>query len=220
MFENARFIALDINGTLIDGVYRSWEWVFEHGLNLKKKQEGSHLRWREVQTGHLSFEDAVSMIYDSVDYETVREEANRIYMTDLNLREGCIDLLETLSQRYILIVCSDTSSVTKVIVKYFGLEKYFSSFFYSIDIGWLKRDCDFWKVFLRSFPESRADEFVMIGDNTRCDIHWPNFFGISTIQVKTTENLSVESLTIRDQFDRPSVSANDLHDVEAFFSQH
>ncbi len=218
MFKNIRFVALDINGTLIDGEYHSWGWVFEKGLGLKKRQKAVPLKWYEVQTGRLSFEDAVSQTYELEDSGSVFEEANKIYMADLRLREGCTDLLDALTQRFTLVVCSDTSGVTKVIVKSFGLEKYFSSFFYSIDIGWLKSDREFWEVFLKCFPNVRPSEFMMFGDNVRCDIHWPNFLGLSTVQIKTTEKLTSQSLEMFDEYDRATVAINNLDEFRSLVS--
>jgi FMN phosphatase YigB (HAD superfamily) len=218
MFKNIRFVALDINGTLVDGEYHSWGWVFEKGLGLRKRQKAVPLKWYEVQIGRLSFEDAVSQTYELEDSGSVFEEANKIYMADLRLREGCTDLLEALRQRFTLVVCSDTSGVTKVIVKSFGLEKYFSSFFYSIDIGWLKSDREFWEAFLKSFPNVRPSEFMMFGDNVRCDIHWPNSLGLSTVQIKTTEKLTSQSLEVFDEYDRATVSINNLDELRSLIS--
>jgi FMN phosphatase YigB (HAD superfamily) len=218
MFKNIRFVALDINGTLIDGEYHSWGWVFEKGLGLKKRKKAIPLKWYEVQTGKLSFEDAVSQTYELEDFGSVFEEANKIYMADLRLREGCTDLLEALRQRFTLVVCSDTSGVTKVIVRSFGLEKYFSSFFYSIDIGWLKSDREFWEVFLKSFQNVSPSEFIMFGDNVRCDIHWPNFLGLSTVQIKTTEKLTSQSLEVFDEYDKATVSVKNLDEFRSLIS--
>ena len=218
MFEDIRLVAIDINGTLIDGEYHSWNWVFENGLGLRKRQNAVPLKWYEVQTGRLAFEDVVSQTYESVDHKSVFEEANRVFMADLRLRDGCTDLLESLKQRFTLVVCSDTSGVTKVIVKAFGLEKYFSSSFYSIDLGWLKSDRKFWEVFLKSFPDATPNEFMMFGDNVRCDIHWPNFFGMSTVQIKTTEKLTPQSLEVFDKYDRATASINDLDELRSLIA--
>jgi len=218
MFENIRFVALDINGTLIDGEYHSWGWVFENGLGLRKRKKAVPLKWYEVQTGRLSFEDAVSQTYEFEDSRSVFEEANEVYMADLRLRDGCTDLLEALRQKFTLVVCSDTSGVTKVIVKNFDLEKYFSSFFYSIDIGWLKSDRKFWEVFLKSFPNVKPNEFIMFGDNVRCDIHWPNFFGMSTVQIRTTENLTPQSLEAFDEYDKATFSISNLDEFRSLIS--
>lgn len=218
MFENIRFVASDINGTLIDGEYHSWEWVFENGLGLRKRPKALPLKWYEVQTGRLSFEDAVSQTYELEDSESLLEEVYKIYMADLRLRDGCTELLEALRQKFTLVVCSDTSGVTKVIAKHFGLEKYFSSFFYSIDIGWLKSDREFWEVFLKSFPEIRPSEFMMFGDNVRRDIHWPNFLGMSTVQIRTTEKLTPQSLDVFDEYDRATVSISNLDEFKSLIS--
>ncbi len=214
LFEKVRYVAFDINGTLIGGLYRRWEWVFDKGLGLRKREKASSLKWHEVQTGRLSFEETVSLTYVVEHPETIRDEAFRVYMADLNLREGCIELLEALRQRYELMVCSDTSGVTKVIVKVFGLEKYFSSFFYSIDVGWLKSDREFWESFLLNFHKAKPDEFVMVGDNPRCDIHWPNMLGMGTIQVDTTELLSHHSIEVLDKQDRPSFYVRNLGQIK------
>ena len=220
MFENIRFAAVDINGTLIDGEYHSWEWVFEKGLGLRKRRKAASLRWYEVRTGRRSFEDAVSETYDSVNPESVFEKASKIYMADLRLRDGCTELLEALGKEFTMIICSDTSGVTKVIARHFGLEKYFSCFFYSIDVGWVKSDREFWETFLKSFSDARPSEFLMFGDNVRCDIHWPNFFGMSTAQVRTTENLAPQDLSVSDEFDKATVSVSNLDELRSLISLH
>ena len=213
VFKNVRCVAFDINGTLIDGRYRHWEWVLEEGLGLKKQENAPPPKWYEAQAGQLSFEEAVSLTYIVEHPETLRERAFKVYMADLKLREGCIELLEALRRKYELVICSDTSGVTKVIAKTFGLERYFTKFFYSIDIGWLKSDREFWTTFLSSFPKAEPDEFVMVGDNPRCDIHWPNVLGIGTIQIETTEMLSQRSLQVMDEYDRPGLYVRSLGEI-------
>jgi len=218
MFENIGCVAFDINGTLIDGVYRRWEWVFEVGLGLRRRAGGPKLRWYEVQTGRLSFEEAVSASYVvncGGEWQTgsIQEEAFRVYLEGLRLRDGCLDLLEALQGRLDLVVCSDTSGVTKVIARKFGLEKYFNRFYYSIDVGWLKSDRGFWNAFLAANSGRRPEEFVMVGDNPLCDVHWPRILGLGTIQVKTTELLPEESLRIIDEFDRPDLRVASLDEV-------
>jgi FMN phosphatase YigB (HAD superfamily) len=213
VFEDVRCVAFDINGTLIDGSYRSWEWVLEEGLGLRKRENAPSLRWYEVQTGRLSFEEAVSLAYVVEHPETLRDVAFRVYMADLKLREGCIELLEALRRRYELVICSDTSGVTKVIAKTFGLERYFAKFFYSIDIGWLKSAREFWATFLSSFSKAKPEEFVMIGDNPRCDVRWPNVLGMGTIQIETTETLSSRSLEVLDGYDKPNLYVKSLGEI-------
>jgi len=213
VFEDVRCVAFDIGGTLIGGRYRRWEWVFEEGMGLRKRENAPPLRWYEAQTGRLSFEEAVSLTYIVEHPETLQERAFKVYTANLKLREGCIELLEALRRKYELVICSDTSGITKVIAKIFGLERYFTKFFYSIDIGWLKSDREFWTTFLSSFPKAKPEESVMVGDNPRCDIHWPNVLGIGTIQIETTEMLSQSSLQVLDEYDRPSFYVRSLGEI-------
>lgn len=212
VFENVRYIAFDINGTLIGGQYHPWKWVFELGLGLKRRKNSFPLSWFEVQTGQKSFEEMVSNFYFVDDLTTLKKEAFKVYMNDLTLRKGCLELLETLRHKYELVVCSDTSGVTKVIAEFFNLEKYFSRFFYSIDMGLVKSDRKFWTTFLSSFSGIKSNEFIMVGDNPRCDIHWPNVLGMGTIQIETTELLS--SLEIIDEYDKPSFYVTNLDQIK------
>ena len=125
--------------------------------------------------------------YDVGGAQDIRAEAYAVYMRRLRLRDGCIDLLESLRRRYNLVVCSDTSGITKTIAEKFGLERYFSRLFYSCDIGYVKNDRQFWEVFLSNFPRMKPEEFIMIGDNPQADVHWPKVLGMGTILIESTE---------------------------------
>jgi HAD superfamily hydrolase (TIGR01549 family) len=209
---NVQIVALDINGTLIDGTYYSWTKIIEEDLGFKKRENASPLKWYEVQTGKISFEEAISLTYNVEDLKTLKIQAFKKYMANLKIREGCIDLLEALRQKYKLVICSDTSGVTKVIAKTFNLEKYFTESFYSIDVGWMKSDREFWTSILSSLSIN-PDELVMVGDNPHCDIHWPNVLGMNTIQVKTTEILPNHDLEIVDDNYTPDYYMEDLKEV-------
>lgn len=212
MFKNIKFVAFDVNGTLIGGTYHLWNKIFEEELGLKKRENAPPLKWYEVQTGKITFEELVSLTYRVEDSETLRNKAFKIYMADLKLREGCINLLEALRRKYKLVICSDTSGVTKVITKAFDLEKYFIKSFYSTDVGWMKSDREFWNLIVVSL-QRRPDEFVMVGDNPRCDIHWPNVLGMGTIQIPTTEKLSSHDLEVLNDYDKPDCYVNSLDEI-------
>jgi FMN phosphatase YigB (HAD superfamily) len=134
-------------------------------------------------------------------------------MADLKPRDGCYQLLECLQRRYDLIICSDTSGVTKAIAKRFDLERYFLTSFYSLDVGWMKSDVEYWAKVLAAFPGTGPDAFVMVGDNPRRDVHWPNFLGITTIQIKTTELLSRRSLEVDDEPDYYVTRLDEIADL-------
>lgn len=213
-FRNARCIAVDINGTLMDGYgYTAWEDVLEKGLGLTRKENSNPRRsWLRALTGLISFEEMVAEAYDVRGVDDIRAKAYAVYMGKLRLRDGCLDLLESLGSRYNLVVCSDTSGVTKVIAKEFDLERYFSKLFYSCDVGYVKNDLRFWKVFLSSFPKMKSEEFIMIGDNSGADIRWPRTLGMGTILVESTE-LPQGREAKQEELNEPHVHAEALDDI-------
>ena len=203
-FRNTQCVAMDINGTLVDGYrYTSWEDVLEKGLGLTRKENSNpRLSWSRALIGLISFEEMVAEAYDVCGVEDIRAEAYAVYMGELRLRDDCIDLLESLRRKYDLVVCSDTSGITKTIAKKFGLERYFSKLFYSCDMGYVKNDRRFWEVFLSNFTNVKPEEFVMIGDNPQADVHWPKTLGMGTILIESTE-LPRGIGTPQDELDEP-----------------
>ena len=213
MLKNIQVVAFDVNGTLIGGNYHLWNKIFDEDLKLMKLEDAPPLKWYEAQTGKITFEEMVSLTYNVENPQKMKKEAYEVYMSELKLREGCISLLENLRRRYKLIICSDTSGVTKVITKAFDLEKYFTKSFYSTDVGYMKSDREFWNHILTSL-QKRPEEIVMIGDNTRCDIHWPNLLGINTIQIPTTEKLPSRDLEVQNDDDKPDCQVKTLHEIQ------
>ena len=209
-----KIVAVDINGTLIGGQYLHWTEIFEERLGLQKRSDAPPLQWYEVQTGQVSFEDTVAATYVVTNPETLRDRAIETYMQHLELREGCLELLEYLQSKYRLIICSDTSGVTKVIAQTFELEKYFTQDFYSIDVGWMKSDREYWEHVLSRNGDATVNQFVMLGDNPSRDIYWPNVLGMLTIQIATTELLSQQALTIKNRFEKPDYLITSLKEIK------
>jgi len=119
-----------------------------------------------------------------------------------------------LQSKYRLIICSDTSGVTKVIAQTFELEKYFTQDFYSIDVGWMKSDREYWEHVLSRNGDATVNQFVMLGDNPSRDIYWPNVLGMLTIQIATTELLSQQALTIKNRFEKPDYLITSLKEIK------
>lgn len=209
-----KIVAVDINGTLIGGQYLHWTEIFEERLGLQKRNDAPPLQWYEVQTGQVSFEETVAATYVVTNTETLRDRAIETYMQHLELREGCLELLEYLQSKYRLIICSDTSGVTKVIAQTFELEKYFTQDFYSIDVGWMKSDREYWEHVLSRNRDASVNQFVMLGDNPSRDIYWPNVLGMLTIQIATTELLSQQALTIKNRFEKPDYLITRLKEIK------
>lgn len=212
LLRTLRIVALDINGTLIDGRYKRWTDIFENKMNLERRENAPPLQWYAAQTGRLSFQEMLNLHYVA-DRPDLASEALNIYMEDLEPRDGCYRLLECLRRRYDLIVCSDTSGVTKAIAKRFDLERYFLASFYSLDVGWMKSDLEYWTTVLAAFPGTGPAAFVMVGDNPRCDVHWPHFLGMTTIQIKTTELSSRHSIEVDDDPDYYVTRLDEIADL-------
>ncbi|MDQ1280908.1 MAG: HAD-hyrolase-like, partial [Thermoproteota archaeon] len=85
--------------------------------------------------------------------------------------------------------------------------------FYSTDVGYMKSDREFWDHILSTI-QKKPEELVMIGDNTRCDIHWPNLLGMITIQIPTTEKLSNRDLEVQNDDDKPDYRVNTLDEIQ------
>ena len=209
-----KVVAVDINGTLIGGQYLHWTEIFEERLGLQKRRSAPPLQWYEVQTGQVSFEETVATTYMVPEPETLRNRAIETYMQHLEPRVGCLELLEYLQLKYRLIICSDTSGVTKVIAQTFDLEKYFTQDFYSIDVGWMKSDREYWEHVLSRNRDTSVNQFVMLGDNPSRDIYWPNVLGMLTIQIQTTELLSHQVLSIKNQFEKPDYLITSLKEIK------
>ena len=209
-----KVVAVDINGTLIGGQYLHWTEIFEKRLGLQKRSNAPPLQWYEVQTGQMSFEETVAATYIVTNPETLRDRAIAIYMQNLELREGCLELLEYLQSKYRLIICSDTSGVTKVIAQTFDLAKYFTQDYYSIDVGCMKSDREYWEHVLSCNHDTNVNQFVMLGDNPSRDVYWPNVLGILTIQIETTELLSPQTLSIQNRFQKPDYRVTSLKEIK------
>ncbi len=211
---DSKVVAVDINGTLIGGQYLHWTEIFEKRLGLQKRSNAPPLQWYAVQTGQMSFEETVATTYVVTDPEILRDQAIKIYMQHLELREGCLELLNYLHSKYRLIICSDTSGVTKVIAQTFDLAKYFTQDYYSIDVGWMKSDREYWEHVLSCNRDAHVNQFVMIGDNPSRDIYWPNVLGMLTIQIETTELLSPQTLSSKNRFEKPDYLVTSLKEIK------
>lgn len=211
--HDIKVVAVDINGTLISGQYLHWIEIFEERLGLQRRSDSPPLQWYDAHIGKVSFEETVAISYVVTNPETLRNRAIETYMQHLELRDGCLELLGYLQAKYHLIICSDTSGVTKVIAQTFDLEKYFTQEFYSIDVGWMKSDREFWEYVLSRNRDTSSHQFVMIGDNPSRDIYWPNVLGMLTIQIETTELLTQQALSPKNRFERPDYHITHLKEI-------
>lgn len=122
----------------------------------------------------LSSEELLNVIY------TYRK-ASRGWV---HLYPYVFDTLFALSKKYILSVASYTQgSFTQLELRELGIERLFSHFVYSSDIGFLKESPDFYKHALKIVGK-KAENCLMIGDNYNTDILVPGKIGVRGIWIK------------------------------------
>ncbi|MBU2595292.1 HAD family hydrolase [Patescibacteria group bacterium] len=92
--------------------------------------------------------------------------------------------LVRLAKKYSLSIASYTqSSFTRPELRELGIEKYFSHFVFSSDIGFRKKSTEFYKECLRVVAK-KPNDCVMVGDNYYEDISLPAQLGINTVWIK------------------------------------
>ena len=120
-----------------------------------------------------------------------------------------VETLAQLSEKYILSVASYTqSSFTQPELRELGIEKYFSYFVFSSDIGFRKESSEFYKKCLEIVGKNPMD-CIMIGDNYREDVYIPSQLGINAIWIKNPDTHSKHS-------DLPTTEARGVIDLKEF----
>ena len=102
----------------------------------------------------------------------------------LRLYPGVFETLSTLSKEYTLSTASHTQgSFTQLELLELDIEKFFSYFVYSSDIGLRKESPDFYKYALET-TERKVEDCVMVGDNYDVDVLVPQQLGMKTVWIK------------------------------------
>ncbi len=102
----------------------------------------------------------------------------------LRLYPGVFDTLSSLSENYILAVASHTQDCfTRLELRDLDIEKFFSFFIYTSEIGLRKESRKFYERALEIVGKKAAD-CVMVGDNYEVDVLVPEQFGIRAVWVK------------------------------------
>lgn len=122
----------------------------------------------------LPEEKVCSLIYE---YHKIARGYARLY-------PNVAETLARLKEKYTLSIASYTQGCfTKSELTELGIEKYFSYFVYTSDIGFHKASPKFYERCLEITGE-KAENCVMVGDNYDVDILIPQKLGIKTIWVK------------------------------------
>jgi len=122
----------------------------------------------------LSEDEMVKLLYE---YRKASRGHIRLY-------PKVLEVLGCLSQEYILSIASHAQkSVSQKEMEEFGIEKFFSHFFFTSEIGYRKNSPKFYKRCLEIVKRDPAD-CVMIGDNYSQDVLVPQQIGMKAIWVK------------------------------------
>ena len=162
----------------------------------------------------LSKEEIIELIY-------VYRKASRGH---LRLYPGVFDTLSCLSKEYTLSTASHTQgSFTQIELHELNIEKFFSHFVYSSDIGYRKDSVEFYKQALEIVGKEAVD-CIMIGDNYDVDVLVPQQLGIRSIWLKNPitssqhlmekdppntlnlENIEELKKLIKNEFEKPNKS--------------
>ena len=102
----------------------------------------------------------------------------------LRLYPGVFDTLFALAKEYILSTASHTQgSFTQLELRELDIEKFFSYFVYSSDIGFRKESPNFYKHALKVVGK-KPEDCIMVGDNYDVDIFIPKQLGIRGVWIK------------------------------------
>lgn len=111
-------------------------------------------------------------------------EYHKISRGHVRLYPGVIETLALLENKYILSVASYTQECfTKFELKELGIDKFFSYFIYTSDVGFHKASPKFYEHCLWVVGK-KAGDCVMIGDNYDVDVLVPQKLGIRAIWIK------------------------------------
>ncbi|OHA13407.1 MAG: hypothetical protein A3J10_02090 [Candidatus Sungbacteria bacterium RIFCSPLOWO2_02_FULL_54_10] len=128
----------------------------------------------EIKTSKVIFFDIYQTLID-IDIDEAHKKANEA--------KGWEVFVKSLEQ-YDLAVASYTQGCyTQTELKELGIEKFFTHFIYTSDIGFHKASPEFYKQCLATVGKGAGD-CVMIGDNYNVDVLVPQKLGMKTIWVK------------------------------------
>lgn len=123
---------------------------------------------------NISEDEVAPLLYD---YHKIARGYARVY-------PGVAETLAKLEKQYTLAVASYTQGCyTQPELKELGIEKFFSHFAYTSDIGFHKASAQFYTRCLEIVGK-RAEDCVMIGDNYDVDVLMPKKLGMKAIWVK------------------------------------
>ena len=199
-----KVIFLDIDNTLLDFdeyTKRTLKKGFEvfslgkfdnHVLDVFHHE--NDILWNRIEQGSLTFDELkkirFSIIFSKlgIQFDGIRFET--FYRDELHesaiFENGALDMVEYLKKKYVLAVSSNGPYEQQLHrLSICGLDKYFSYFFISEDIGYSKPDTRFFLESFRILNEGRSEkilpqETLILGDSLTSDMKGGHDFGMHT----------------------------------------
>lgn len=213
-------IFLDIDNTLLSFdayVKQTMKTGFEH-FDLKTYEpymyeiftEENNKLWRQIEEGTLTFQELqkirwnrvfakLGITFDGVVFETYFREA--LYESAIP-EDGAYELLEYLSQKYIICAASNGPYEQQVHrLELADMKKYFDYIFVSEKMGVSKPAIRFFNGAFREMNEGRIEpilpeECMMIGDSLTSDIEGGRRCGMKTCLYRKKETMAPEGVLI------------------------
>lgn len=167
-------------------------------VNLLEKRKADFYSDKDETTRHHNLLTLISEVLEKDLKSNLPEEKisdliyeyRKISRGYVKLYPKVSETLARLSEKYILSIASYTqSSFTQPELKEMDIEKYFSYFVFSSDIGFRKESPEFYKKCLQIVGKNPMD-CVMIGDDYREDVLVPSQLGINTVWIKNPDTSS------------------------------
>ncbi|MCJ7637598.1 MAG: HAD hydrolase-like protein [Nitrososphaeraceae archaeon] len=182
-----------MNGTLVNEDYLRHDEVLENILNCKRKGRKLTIKdLRKVSKGECTLSHIIDRLYLVQDPEIISHSFFSFQASRITVREKTLDVLMSLVEKYKLILCSDTTGIAEEVVKKLDFSKYFTKIFYSCEIGYLKEEEEFWNNLFYHFPKAKPQDFLVVGDNPRSDLYYPNRLGLHTIQIANPIRITLD----------------------------
>jgi len=186
-----KYCIFDVIGTIFP-----WKESFRfisllEGLGLKSELPESELRKlfsaeiEAIFSSQEGFQDFIVKAYGMERRETTDliDRFDELLLSQAEVHPRAEATLRELSEGRCLLVCSDTTGSTKIMLERAGLRAYFQWEYYSNEMHMTKTGGLF-NAILDSHPSARPEEFVSIGDSARTDIAIPKGIGMKTIWIR------------------------------------
>lgn len=163
-------------------------------IELTRKRTADFYEGKDKKTHHHNLCNCIAQVLkEDLRAELPQEaicpllyELHKVSRGYVRLYPGVAETIARLEKRYILSVASYTQGCfTKFELEELGIDKFFSYFFYTSDVGLRKTTPKFYEHCL-GVVGKRAEDCVMIGDNYDADVLVPQKLGMRAMWVKNS----------------------------------